>query len=247
MKIISAILLTLIISEACAFTITKKGDGFEFDYSHFGNGSPIDFILKGSYDVNDDTKREVTAFLNLAGQMFPIIDSIMSPSESLDYSYQFCSGPVNFQICLNLEAHLVIGWTVNQLGVDDEFYNITYVPFLNGHASASSSFTTGFVKFTTSAWTKFLQFEVPISTEFEGFNRFCYSAFSQSWPISGALVGSSSVLSCQDDLSNIVIGGDSHWSCNFGSDLDLTFFNMTNVEGNVKTISDRVCFSAERD
>ena len=158
MKLICAIALALILSEAAAFSITRKNDGFEFDYSHFGNDSPIDLVLKGQYDVNDETKNEITAFLNLAGTMFPLFDTITKPQEKIEYNNYWCSGTGNFRICFGFNAHLIVGWTVNQVAVDDEYYNITYTPFVDGHASGSQSLESGYWKLSAQGWTKYLQF-----------------------------------------------------------------------------------------
>jgi hypothetical protein len=178
------LLLGLALAAATAFTLTRNGDsGFDFDYSHFGEDSPIDLKLSGSYDKDDETKREITAFVNIFGQMFPVFEKVMSPQEELTYSWNWCSAAGSFmRTCLYFDAHLVVGWKVNQIGIDDTLYNITYSPFVNGTSSGGTSLSASFFKLGVAGVDNFFRFEVPISLEFDGFNRLCYSAYSEYFP-----------------------------------------------------------------
>ena len=129
-------------------------------------------------------------FINIMGTLFPVFENVMTPHEKIEYSHQWCS--YNNAACWNFNFHFIVGWTVNQIGVDDQYYNVTYTPFVNGNAGASGSLDTGFWKFESSASSHFFQFNVPISWEFEGFERVCYSAFSEWFPYQVLVTGDSS-------------------------------------------------------
>lgn len=235
MKLILCV-IALTMSGAAAFSLTRNGDSFDFDYDHSVGSLPVGLRLAGTFDKDDASKREINAFINLFGTMFPIVEDVMSPTEHLEFKRNQCFTTLGF--CYNLEIHFYIGWTVDQIGVDDEFYNVTYTPFAHGVANAGTSLETGFFKLSMNGATDFFRFDVPMSFEFEDFSRVCYSSFSRYYPTQAVLTGESRVLECQTDLSD---GQLNNWGCNYNSPLALTFFNHT-IDGNsYKNLHERSC------
>ena len=235
-------LFALAITACLAFTITRNGDRMDFSYSHFGNDSPVDLMLKGHYDTGVDGEKQISAFLNLFGAMFPIVEDVLDAHEDLEYKYNWCSGPGAIEFCWNFEFHFIVGWTVNQVGVDDEYYNITWMPFVNGTASAASSLSTGFVEFFADGESHYFELDIPITFEFEGFRRLCYGAYSLTWPYAVHVTGQNRVRQCQTDLSDFEYNG---WSCSWSNPLNITFWDVAEGDVRYKTLTDRVCWHAD--
>ena len=182
-------LLALTLLAVQCFQVTRTGDRMEFTYSHFGNDSPVDLVLQGHFNPDHEGEKQISAFLNLFGSMFPVVEDVLDAYEDLEYVYHWCSGPGAFETCFSFEFHFIVGWTVNQFGVDDEFYNITWMPFVNGTASSSASLNTGFVEFYADGQSHYFELDIPITFEFEGFREVCYSAYSLTWPYSVHVTG----------------------------------------------------------
>lgn len=84
----------------------------------------------------DDSSNKIQAFLRLANQFIPILEALDSENK-LEYNGFQCFGNEGLSACVYYGFQLVIGWRVYQGGITAGAYNITYVPFAEGWASAN--------------------------------------------------------------------------------------------------------------
>ena len=77
---------------------------------------PIGITLEGAYDLDDNEKTTMTAFLKILGEKIPLAH-ITNPDQQLTWTTEYCFGSkgTTFYFCTNLFVSLTFGWKVQQM------------------------------------------------------------------------------------------------------------------------------------
>jgi hypothetical protein len=133
-----AIIIAALIAVALTAPTLKEVDGkIKFEYDAHPD-LPIGISLSGEVDPRAENSNKISAFLKLANQFIPLLEAVNQESKLEWYGYT-CFGGEAFNGCTYYGYLLTVGWRVQQGGVAAGAYNITYVPFAEGWASANVS------------------------------------------------------------------------------------------------------------
>ena len=174
--------------------------------------------------MHDDSKNEISAFINVLGTLFPVVKQITNPeykySQTFEYDYGFAY--------LYFTYEIYIGWRVDQVAVDYGYYNVTYVPYSRAEVYAGANSTQFIVQGDINSYSTLFKSEVPISAqyEFDEFN-FCYLANLYYYDPIMIVLLKSEVKECYQDVEVAMRTGDYSFTCNWNTPLYLPLFNNT--------------------
>ena len=108
--------------------------------------SPVGLYVSGLLDPRAETNNKIQAFLKLANQYIPILQSIANKDNSLSYEYNYRISLPGITIDVNVYLQLLVGWKVNPGTYSASFYEVTYTPFVYGYTIA---------RFNGTSWPAF--------------------------------------------------------------------------------------------
>ena len=130
MKIFLTLALILAVSNAALnYDQAMKKLSFEVD-SH--KDSPIGIVLKGHVDTENKLSSQASAYLKLANEVIPLLESVgyADGSRRLAYGHKWCVGKLGVaQACFNVDGSFVVGWNAVQTGAQG-LYQVSYAPFV---------------------------------------------------------------------------------------------------------------------
>lgn len=224
----------LIVAALVAMTLAApslmENDGrinFEYD-SH--PELPVGLTLQGQIDPKSETSNKISAFLRLANQFIPILEAL-DKSTNLEYTGFQCWGGADTNFCVYYGFQLVVGWRVYQGGYTSGAYNITYVPFAEGYASANMTTLTWPVMGTYGSYLNLVRAYAPIGVQLYTSGQVCFGGYYYMLPTTLTTNLASQLKQCYEQvLDDIVIGGGRHVMCSWSNALNFTHlqFNFTN-------------------
>ena len=225
--------------------VEKKGNGISFDFTAAGTRD-IGLQLSGLFDVQNESKNEINAFLNIMGSSFPLLKQVTNPDFKIGETYKGCIDAIFSDICWELNWEFYIGWYVVPQGVDEVLLNITYVPYgrleLSGNADSSTILIRGNFDVDTTLFYSTL----PITMEVNFVkNSLCYQADFYYYPPAAILQLGSAVKECFQDVEAASRTGDYHWECGYNTPLNITLFNSTNPVPQVTNFLERTCWTRQ--
>ena len=156
--------------------VDKNNLEFSHEIMELASGL-LGISLEGNIDSQDNQNNKLGAFLKIAGQTFPILQSIGVTEKSLQFTEQFCFNWENLKGCAGFRFEFYIGWFVtNGTARDYEYLNVTYVPYVRGEGNVFGNLESWALKFTTNLGSTFVNIKVPISTQlnFKNAVQYCY-------------------------------------------------------------------------
>ena len=142
--------------------------------------------------------------------------------------------------CLNFQVSLIIGWTVDQIGVDDTSFNMTHVPYATGTLSVAPSVTSGILQLSGALSSDFIEASMALSAEYIGLGKFCITSQGSYTPYTLSVQGTSSILECEEDLSDFTWNG---LNCDFNDPLSFTFIDTNGGLTQNYMFKPRTCFN----
>jgi hypothetical protein len=137
----------------------------------------VDLTFEGEFDPENLQANHLGAFVRIADQIFPIFESMGLTEKHLEYSEKFCYDYGWLSGCTGFTFEFYIGWHVdNGTFKDFEYLNVTYVPYVRGVGTVFLTAETWALKFQTDLASRFVNIEVPISTQMNFYQaiQFCY-------------------------------------------------------------------------
>lgn len=237
------------VSAATGMTIVpKQGNGLQFSHEIVELFSGLlEVTLEGEIDSDNLDSNQLGAFIKVAGQTFPILESMGITKKSLQFTEEKCWNLGWVYGCAGFNFEFYIGWFVsNGTARDYEYLNVTYVPYVKGEGNLFANVETWPLKFETDFSSRFVNINIPISTQlnFKNNIEYCYDA--------GALIADPSLLftfettvkSCTADMAdNIFHPGQFDYACSYGSPILVPIIDRTDVPVQFYNLLKRTCFT----
>ena len=244
-----ALIVVFMVSATSSMTITavnKNNLEFSHDIVELVSGL-LEVSLEGNIDSEDYTNNKLGAFLKVAGQTFPILQSMGITEKSLQFSEQFWFDWGNLKGCAGFRFEFYIGWFVtNGTAQDYQFLNVTYVPYVRGEGNVYGNLESWALKFSTNLGSTFVNIKVPISTQlnFNNAVQYCYVGNAFIVDPSILFTFETTVKSWEADLADTIYD-PSHldYYCNYGSPILVPIFNRTNPPSQYFNLVTRTCIN----
>jgi len=244
MKAILIFSVLLVIVCAIPLSTNQNNKVIEFDLDLYEE-SPLSFTMKGQIDPLNDQKNKIEMFLRLAGQYIPILESLASQENSLQFQrrYNFHILGINVDVLFYLQ--LMVGWEVNPGKPVEGRFDVVYIPFIWGSAATTTNGTVWLANGGAETTLEFISARAPISLSLYQNGKVCFSSKYSIGPVQTSGNFDASLLECQDEILDDLINGNPIfvWSCNM---IDQVFINLWDYDfysGTKGDIIGETCFN----
>ena len=221
------VFFALILAVCFAATMKANENGmidFEMDVH---KDSPVGIYLKGSLDPKDEQNNQISAFIKLANEYIPILESLANSNQELtitrDWNFNFAG--------INVDVHwylqLIIGWRVAPGTSSANFYEVTYTPFVWGGTFARLNGTTWPAVGSTRAGLQYAYAYAPVALTLYREGRVCFSARYVVEPIHLENQLFAALNECRAEIIDELVNSQPiHLGCNFTAPVNVTLFNV---------------------
>ena len=144
---------------------------------NYDTESPIGIVFDSYYDLSDEGKATMNAFLKVFNEYIPITE-VTNQRQELEWKETVCWGTSDFaQVCVTYGWQAVFGWRVTQnINESSKAYNISYVPFAEGGAFIDSSLSTKVARVNYQNYLYFVRAYIPTGVELFPDGTVCYDS-----------------------------------------------------------------------
>ena len=222
------IVAALVAMTLAAPSLLENEGKINFEYDSAPD-MPVGLTLQGQIDPKSETSNKISAFLRLANQFIPVLESLDKES-NLEYSGFQCWGGSDTNFCVYYAFKLVVGWRVYQGGYTSGAYNITYVPFAEGYGSANATTVTWPIRGTYSSYMNIVRAYAPIGVQLYRSGQVCFGGYYYMLPTSLTTGIASELKQCYEQVLDDILGtGTRYTNCGWSNALNFTHlvFNFT--------------------
>ena len=242
----SIILFALVVAVCLSAPLNgyEENGLFKFDFD-VHEDSPIGLFMKGEINPQDETQNKVEAFLKLANQYIPILQSMLNQDSGLSWTRNWRISFLGFNIDVWANFQLIVGWRVTPGGYTADRFDVTYTPFAMGNASFQVNGTSFPAFGNTGAELHYINAQAPISVRLYRQGRFCFQGSYSVMPVSFRSTLYAALNECWDEILDDLINGGSIfvWTCNYTNPVNITLFNNNFTNPIVGDIISETCIS----
>jgi len=145
--------------------------------------------------------------------------------------------------CVYYGFQLIVGWRVYNGGVASGAYNVTYVPFAEGWASANITGSTWPLLGGYSGYVNVVRAYAPIGLLLYQSGQVCFSGYYYMLPTNLRTTLISQLRQCREEvLDDILIGGGRHYTCDWSNQLNFTHLSFDFTEYIRADFLQQTCF-----
>lgn len=229
MKSIIAIALLIALTSA----LNLKGEDGLIKFDMEDSESAFGFAMRGHIDPKDELNNKIQAFLKLAGQYIPILESMNSKTNNLSWTRRFTLSLGGLgSIVIDGAFEVVVGWRVfvasGGANSTSDHLDVTYQPFIHGYTGALVQGDTYLARGFYNATLNFVRAQAPISLKVYNTGKVCFSGNGVLLPVQLGTTISASLKGCKAEiLTDIIDSLPITLGCGFGPYLNLTHLNQT--------------------
>ena len=243
MKTILILSVVLALALAAPFTAKQHEDGINFNLDT-NEDSPFSFNMKGMINPRNEELNKIQTFLRIAGEYIPLLESLGSEDNSLEYTRQWTIDVIGINLNIEFYFQLIIGWRVTPGGATAGRFDVVYTPFAWGRTSGSVGGTTWPAEGHTEAVFQYLHVYAPVALSLYSTGRVCFGA---DWVVEDGTFWQHLFISlreCQDEILDDVINGNPIfvWQCNFNEPFNNTLLDFTVYNGMSGDLGTDICF-----
>ncbi|CAI2377709.1 unnamed protein product [Moneuplotes crassus] len=224
MKIL--ILLIALIAFGMAHHIHEEDGNIKFNVD-LHEESPIGFAVKGQINPVDDTQNKIGAFVKLANEYIPILENLSKNKAVLEYQRRW---QINFIPGIDITVYwffdLIVGWIVEPGDVAENFYEVTYTPFVWGSTYGRTNGTTWPAAGYFRIGVEYVDFRMPTSFTLYRDGRVCFDSFYTVNPVHLSSQFGGALRECKAEIIDEVLNQQPiHLGCAYTNDIDVQFLD----------------------
>lgn len=221
---------------AASFIGNKETGNIDFEMD-VHQDSPIGFFVKGSIDPKQDTNNKIQAFLRLANQYIPLLESIANNENSLKYTRDWHVQFAGINLDIHWWLQLIVGWRVVPGSYSANFYEVTYTPFLHGATFGRVNGTTWPAVGSTRLGLQYVNAYAPTAVTLYREGKVCFSSRYVVDPIHLENHVFAALNACEAEIIDEIINQQPiHLGCNYTNPVNFTLFNAnltSSFNGNI--------------
>jgi len=238
------VVLALFIAFSFAAFNTKHENGqikFDLDVHHT---SPIGVVLEGSLDPRQETNNKITAFLKLANQYIPLLESIASAENELKYERYWHYNFAGVNVDVYWYFQLIVGWKVKPGSYSENFYEVTYTPFAWGGTYGRVNGTTWPVVGSTGTGLQYIFAYAPIGVTLYREGKACFGGDYTIEPVALRTDVFVALNECWAEIIDEVINQvPIHLDCNYTAPQNFTLYNVNFTDTYQGDLIPEICFN----
>lgn len=239
------VLLALMIAVCLCRLSTKEQNGqINFDLDVHSE-SPVGVVLKGLIDPRQETNNQIGAFLKLANTYIPILESLASADNSLNYERNWNINFLGMNFDIYWYFQLIVGWKVTPGEYSSSFYQITYTPFVHGSTLGYVNGTTWPIVGSTKVGLQYLYAYAPIGvTIYTTDKKVCFGGDYTVDPIELRTQVYVALNECSAEIFDEIIEQTPiHLNCNYTAYQNFTLLNINFTNTYTGDILSDICFN----
>lgn len=189
--------------------------------------SPISFAVKGQVNPLDDTQNKIGAFLKLADEYIPILENLSKDQAVLEYQQRWRIDFIpGIDITIYWFFDLIVGWIVEPGDTLENFYEVTYTPFVWGSTYARTNGTTWPASGYFRIGVEYIDFRMPTSFTLYRDGRVCFDTFYTVMPVHLSSQFGGALRECKAEILDEILNQHPiSLGCNYVNDIDVLFLN----------------------
>ena len=244
MKTIIAVALLF----ACASAFSLKGEEglIKFELNAHEE-SPIGLVMKGHIDPKDETNNKIETFVKLASTYIPILESIKSENNNLQWTNTWTFSLGSFgSISIHGNFEIIVGWKVrvnsNDINMTSDHLNVAYIPFITGFTNAGVQGDTAPARGFYNATLWFARAYTVISLQIFNTGNVCFEGTGFLWPVQLTSTLSSSLKACQTEILDEVFNGiPIVFGCNYTAPFVTPHLDLSFTQNFTKPLIGQTC------
>ncbi len=219
------VLFIALFAAAMAANMYQEDGNIKFDVD-LHESSPIGFAFKGQINPMDDTKNQVGAFLKLANEYIPILQELSEQQGTLQFERRWYVNFAGADLTIYFHFDLVVGWTVQPGDLADNFYEVTYTPFVWGSTFGRVNGTTWPAVGFARLGVEYIHFEMPTAITIYRDGRFCFDSFYTVEPVHVSSQFGAALRECKAEIIDEIVNSQPiHLGCTLTADVDVNWLN----------------------
>lgn len=212
------------------FSTTEQDGQIKFNMD-VHEGSPIGLVLEGLIDPRFEQNNKIQAFLKLANQYIPVLESMTNANNELKYSQDWHINFAGVNIDIHWYLQLIVGWKVQPGSSGSSFYEVTYTPFVWGGTFARVNGTTWPAVGSTRVGLQYVYAYAPVAVTLYREGKVCFSSGYTVEPVHLNTNLFAALNACQAEIIDEVIEQQPiHLDCNYTNPVNITLFNVNFTE-----------------
>ena len=239
------VLLALLVATCLASGFnTYEEDGqikFRMDVHHT---SPIGLVVEGLVDPRFESNNKIQAFVKLANEYIPVLESMAQNENSLKYERYWNYSVAGIDLSVYWYFQLIVGWTVQPGSSSANFYEVTYTPFVWGGTYGSLNGTTWPVVGSTGTGVQYVHAYAPIGVTLYKEGKVCFGGVWTVEPVALKTDVFVALNECWDEIIDEVINGvPIHLTCNYTVPQNFTLLNVNFTDTYTGDLIPEICFN----
>lgn len=236
------VFFALLIAACFAGLTTKAHDGQVKFNMDLHEGSPFGLVLEGLIDPKVATNNKIQAFIKLANQYIPVLESLAVKNNELKLAYDWQIRFAGVSIDVHWFVQLIIGWRVAPGSSSANFYEVTYTPFIWGGTFTRVNGTTWPAVGSTRVGLTYASAYAPVAFTLYREGRICFSARYTIEPVHLQTQLFAALNECSAEIIDEVINQQPiHLNCNYTNPVNVTLFNVNFTDFFVGDIIGETC------
>ena len=219
--------LLVIFIAACFATLQTKEENGQIKFSlDVHQDTPMGLYLEGIIDPRQETNNKIQAFIKIANKYIPFLESLASSNKEIRYQTQWSYNLGAFKVNFYYNFFLIVGWKVRQGLSNDNFYEVTYIPYVWSGGQEEDSLNGTFFQIYEQTGLLLAFAYAPIGVTLYREGRACFKGNYTAMPVSLRTDLSISLLGCQAEIVDEIINSiPIHLDCDPTPVQNFTYFD----------------------
>ena len=239
--VILAIILAWSMSAPIKTSVVDNQINFSLDVHE---NSPLGLVLEGILDPREDSNNKIQAFLKLANQYIPILESFATQENELKYERYWYVQFAGVDLTVYWYFQLLIGWRVKPGSYSDNYFDVTYTPFAWGATYGSVNGTTWPYYGGLRAGTRYLTVYAPVGVQLYREGKICFGGTYTVEPVSAGIHMDGAPKECYDEVIDEILSGvPLTLNCNYISPINITLVDVNLTDTYSGEFIPQTCFN----
>mgnify|MGYP006293385857 CR=1 FL=1 len=239
------VLFALLVAACFASGFNPREENGQIKFSmDVHENSPIGLFVEGLLDPRQETNNNIQAFLKLANQYIPILQSVSNMNNDLTYSRTYHINFAGVDVYVYYELQLIVGWRVKPGSYSSSFYEVTYTPFVFGETHGNATGQTWPAAGMVRGGLLFAHAYAPIGVTLYKEGKICFGGRYTVEPVGLRTDVSAALKGCEAEIIDEVIEGQPiHLGCNYTAPTNFTLFHLNFTDTYTGDLIPETCFT----
>ena len=221
-------LLFAVLIVACFATLQTKEENGQIKFNlDVHKESPIGVYLEGTIDPRQESNNKIQAFIKIANKYIPFLESLASSSKELKYEryWYYRNGAIDIEFYWYFQ--LIIGWRVQPGAYSQNFYEVTYTPYIWGGTYGEANGTAVLISGATGTGVQYIFAYAPIGVTLYREGKACFGGDYTIMPVALRTDVYVSLVGAQAEILDEIINGiPIHLDFNFTPAENFTLYDI---------------------